>query len=381
MVRLDPAGSVIVPLAIPLTIARLKTSGLVMSGALTSTTTAATGVPETSAVTLTLTCPLDGGIGLPQETSPATSARVATEDLHRVASIADRLQRLVRSGARDWAADHRGTSRMQIACLPKSLRAGAHNDFHRFTLRARADGHRWASQRWNVWWRTATLLPPLLLMAPAGQVAGRGSGRPPSGTLDALLGCHDVGAESSQGRHRCHRFVFAGLRADKRSAGLRGGRLARGPDLREDRHSQQADRRGERVRVGFGGGGCPAPVRKRGVRAERRRLPPFLHPKPRLLPAGHGLHDASAARLANQLRRGGYQPGGLWIWVWYGARREPWGGRYRVSRAAGDGRYVLEVPASARPQCAHAGWRWRGGDPRRRGGGRRDADRAICPGH
>ena len=51
IVRLEPAGMVMVPLATPLATTMLNTSGVVMSDAVTSTTTVATAVPATFAVT------------------------------------------------------------------------------------------------------------------------------------------------------------------------------------------------------------------------------------------------------------------------------------------------------------------------------------------
>src|SRR5947209_13178909 len=59
MVRLEPAGTVIVPAATPLVMSMLNTSGVVISGAVTCTTTTATRVPETSARSARAASPTD----------------------------------------------------------------------------------------------------------------------------------------------------------------------------------------------------------------------------------------------------------------------------------------------------------------------------------
>ena len=56
MVRLEPAGTVIVPAAIPLATGMLNINGVGMSGAVNWTTTVATSVPETSALTRRIAC-------------------------------------------------------------------------------------------------------------------------------------------------------------------------------------------------------------------------------------------------------------------------------------------------------------------------------------
>ena len=54
MVRLEPAGMVIVPVAVPATMPMLNTRAWAMSGAVTSTTRVATAVADTSAVSSSL---------------------------------------------------------------------------------------------------------------------------------------------------------------------------------------------------------------------------------------------------------------------------------------------------------------------------------------
>src|SRR2546430_15885497 len=76
MTRLVPTGIVIAPLATPLLIPRLKTSGVGMPGPVTSTTTIAAVVADTSAVTINVACPSGGGVTLPAPQAAMTNKDV-----------------------------------------------------------------------------------------------------------------------------------------------------------------------------------------------------------------------------------------------------------------------------------------------------------------
>src|SRR6266849_4373011 len=84
-VRLEPAGTVMVPRATPLTTGMLNTSAFGMSGAVTSTTTVATDVPETSARMLRVASPPVGSTAFGvQETHTTKHARAMDADRNHV---------------------------------------------------------------------------------------------------------------------------------------------------------------------------------------------------------------------------------------------------------------------------------------------------------
>src|SRR5881394_828772 len=85
IVRFDPAGIVIVPDATPLSTGILKTKGVVMSGAVTSTTTIAAVVPARSAW-IVMAASLSGSRAGPQRLTVrarASTARARVIDLSR----------------------------------------------------------------------------------------------------------------------------------------------------------------------------------------------------------------------------------------------------------------------------------------------------------
>ena len=81
-VRSEPAGTVTVPVATPLTIGMLNANGVEMSGAVTTTTTVATGTVETSALTnrvaMSPSSPGGGAITASGEHAPKSSTAALT---------------------------------------------------------------------------------------------------------------------------------------------------------------------------------------------------------------------------------------------------------------------------------------------------------------
>src|SRR5213083_1701893 len=89
MVRFDPAGTVMVRVAVPLTMGMLNTSIVGMSGAVTSATTVATMVPERLTLTASVASPAGGPTVLrsAQDTSTARSPKATDTDVSRLLSI------------------------------------------------------------------------------------------------------------------------------------------------------------------------------------------------------------------------------------------------------------------------------------------------------
>src|SRR6266849_9910191 len=105
-VRFEPAGTVTVPRATPLTTGMLNTSAVGMSGAVTSTTTVATDVLETSARMLSVASPPVGPIpfGL-QETHATTHARAMDAERNHVRDMTcDLRQGRIPKGGNSYAA-------------------------------------------------------------------------------------------------------------------------------------------------------------------------------------------------------------------------------------------------------------------------------------
>src|SRR6059058_1763754 len=94
MVRLDPAGTVMVPVALPLVMGMLNTSIVGMSGAVTSATRVATVVPVRFALTPSDPSPPRGPtvFGSAHDTSSNRSPKATTGEVSRLRSIAAHLQ-------------------------------------------------------------------------------------------------------------------------------------------------------------------------------------------------------------------------------------------------------------------------------------------------